>query len=161
MALWPPAEVVESIAALPRPEVLGLRWTRPHQWHVTLRFLGSVDEAGPVVSALAAVAACPPAAAAVGPALGRFGHRILHVPVDGLADVAAATVAATRHLGEPPDDRPFAGHITLARAANRVRVDLRPLAGTPLSAEWPVTEVTLVESRGGRYEVLETVALAG
>lgn len=168
VAAWPPAEIVEAVAALPRPAVTGLRWTRPEQWHVTLRFLGRVDDtaAEEVNAALAdASARTGPAAAVVGPAVGRFGHRILHVPVDGLAGVAAAVVGATAHLGKPPEDRPFAGHLTLARVADRARLDLRPLAGAQIGGDWPVDEVTLVESTvsraGSTYEVVARFPLTG
>lgn len=163
VAAWPPAEVVSLLAELPRPAVKGVRWTRPDQWHVTLRFLGNVDDVESVVAALRAVRAAG-ATAVMGPAVGRFGHRILHVPVEGLKEVAGAVVAATAGIGEPPDDRPFRGHITLARVADRARVDLRPLAGTALSASWPVDEVALVVSRlaptGARYEIVDRFTIA-
>ena len=109
-----------------------------------------------------------PAHAVVGPEVGRFGQRVLQVPVAGLDDVATAVVAATSDLGQPPEDRPFHGHLTLARAQPRrhgrsVRVDLRPLAGALVAGEWPVDAVCLVESRlhphGARYEVLEKFRL--
>lgn len=150
---------MEAVAALDRPAVDGVRWTRPDQWHVTLRFLGQTD-LEPVRAALAAVEV-PPATARLGPAVGRFGHRVLHVPVGGLDGVAEAVVAATAGLGRPPDDRPFAGHLTLARVAKGARVDLRRLAGAAVEGSWDVTEVCLVESRlspaGASYEVVERV----
>lgn len=164
VAAWPPADVVSSLAALPRPEIKGLRWTRPDQWHVTLRFLGDVDDVDGVVAALRR-ASIGRTEAVMGPTVGRFGHRILHVPVDGLGDAAAAVGRATAGLGEPPEDRPFRGHVTLARVADRARVDLRQLAGTPLAGAWPVDELTLVASRlsagGARYEVVERFPATG
>ena len=54
IAVWPPPDVVEQVAALPRPPVAGLRWTEPEQWHVTLRFLGAL---GTYVTGLLLVAA--------------------------------------------------------------------------------------------------------
>jgi 2'-5' RNA ligase len=164
VAVWPPPDVVDRVAALPRPPLAGLRWTDPEQWHVTLRFLGRVDEAAPVHEALTRVVAAP-VEAVVGPAVGRFGHRVLHVSVDGLGDLAAAVVAAAADLGEPPEDRTFSGHLTLARVRRGGRVDLRPLAGTPVEGRWPVTEFTLVESRpggaGARYDVVGRYPLRG
>jgi 2'-5' RNA ligase len=60
-------------------------------------------------------------------------------------------------VGTPPDDRPFRGHITLARA--RRGVNLRPFSGVAFHAAWSVDEVTLVASdtRPDRahYTVLE------
>lgn len=164
VAVWPPPEVVEGLASLPRPAVPGVRWTDREQWHVTLRFLGRVDEIDPVDEALAGVGAAP-FEATVGPEVGRFGQRVLHVPVDGLAPLAEAVVPATAGLGEPPEDRIFAGHLTLARVRRGARVDLRPLTGSPIDGRWPVTELTLVESRlggaGARYEVVRRYPLTG
>jgi 2'-5' RNA ligase len=98
----------------------------------------------------------------IGPAVGRFGRRILHVPTQGLEAVAAVTVAATAGVGEPPDPRPFNGHVTLARS-RRGDTDLRPLAGTPIAGAWRADEVTVVRSHlgggGARYEVVERVPL--
>jgi 2'-5' RNA ligase len=42
VAVWPPNDVVDVLADLPRPDVAGVRWTTQGQWHVTLRFLGQV-----------------------------------------------------------------------------------------------------------------------
>jgi 2'-5' RNA ligase len=162
VAVWPDDDVLSLIAGLPRPEVEGLRWTSRDQWHITLRFFGSVELEEAAV-ALRSVSA-PATTASLGPETGRFGKRVLHVPVEGLDVVAKAVVRATKRVGKPPEPRPFKGHLTLARARDRRRgVDLRPLAGTPVSASWPVTEVCLVESRlhpkGANYEVVEAVSL--
>ena len=162
VAVSPPEEVLDRIAALCRPEVAGVRWTDRGQWHVTLRFLGRVDDLAAAAEALAGVRAAP-TVASLGPTVGRFGHRVLHVPVAGLDAVAATVVAATAHVGEPPEERGFTGHLTLARVTGRARVDLRPLAGQPVVGTWPVEEVDLMEShlspKGARYETVERVAL--
>ena len=166
VAVWPPEEVLNRLAVLPRPEVDGLRWTDQDHWHVTMRFLGSVDDIEPVRAALAGVAlvAGGPVGAVLGPTVDRFGQRILQVPVAGLDAVAATVVDSTAHLGKRPDDRPFNGHVTLARVARDAKVDLRPLTGSAISAEWEVGSVCLVESRlsssGATYEVLERFELA-
>lgn len=167
VAVWPPPEVVDSLAALPRPDVEGLRWTTPEQWHVTLRFLGEVDEEA-AAEAFESIVASGPVAVGVGPTTGRFGRRILHVPVSGLEGLAAATVAATAGIGHPPEDRRFAGHITLARARHPRGVELRPLAGVPIAGRWVVPEITLVASRlgasvdrGARYDIVRRLPLAG
>jgi RNA 2',3'-cyclic 3'-phosphodiesterase len=164
VAVEPPGEVLDRIAALERPMVPGVRWTDRGQWHVTLRFLGRVDDVAAAAEALAAVRAAP-TVATLGPAVGRFGQRVLHVPVAGLDSVAAAVVGATAHVGEPPEERPFAGHLTLARVTGRAKVDLRPLAGQPVEGSWPVEDVCMVQShlspKGARYEILDRVALRG
>ena len=163
VAVWPPDDVLDLIAGLPRPEFDGLRWTTRDQWHVTLRFFGSaeVEDASAALESVSASATT----AVLGPETGRFGKGILHVPVAGLDAVAKAVVHATKRVGKPPEPRPFSGHLTLARARDRRRgVDLRSLAGQPVHAEWPVREVCLVEShlssKGANYEVVQTVSLS-
>jgi 2'-5' RNA ligase len=162
VAVVPPDDVLEQVAALPRPEREGLRWTGREQWHVTLRFLGRVDDVAAVAAALDETA-LPVAAAVLGPAVGRFGHRILHVPVAGLDALAATVVTATAGIGQPPEDRPFAGHLTLARVGKGRAIDLRPLAGQFVSGRWPVADVCLFESHlhpgGARHEVLQRFPL--
>lgn len=164
VAAWPPEEVLDRIGSLDRPEVRGLRWTVRDQWHVTLRFLGDCDE-GAVAGALGGLVH-PPVWARMGPGLGHFGGRTLHVPVAGLDRLAGAVVRATAGLGRPPEPRPFNGHLTLARVARRAEVDLGPLAASlRVSAEWRVSEVGLASSRlaadGARYQVLGRFALGG
>ena len=157
-----PEEALDLVGALARPDVEGLRWTSREQWHVTLRFLGSVEDVDGVRDALAGVAVAR-GDAVLGPEIGRFGQRVLHIPVAGLDDVAAAVVEATAAIGRPPEDRPFSGHVTLARARGKRRVDLRPLTGVSITATWPVEDITLFESRlhpkGARYEVVDRFPL--
>ncbi len=165
VAVWPPDEVLDAVAGLARPEVPGLRWTGREQWHVTLRFLGAVEDPSPVVDALGTVGRRLEAMVAeLGPAVGRFGHRLLHVPVVGLDELAGIVVDATTGLGRPPEDRAFSGHITLARVAKRARVDLRRLVGEKVAERWTVDDVCLVASRlapaGARYDVVARFPLS-
>ena len=170
MAVWPPDEVVRAVgsavasmrAARPH-EATALRWTGPGQWHVTLRFLGDadLDEARAAFRLSASQDGFAPTTAVAGPATGRFGRRVLHLPVAGLDGLAAAVVAATEAVGERPEDRRFSGHLSLARARNRRGADLTPFAGFAVTGRWEVPEVTLVASRpgpgGARYEVVDTL----
>ena len=162
VAVWPPEDVLDALAGLPRPEVPGLRWTRRDQWHVTLRFLGAVDEAQPVVAALGTIDGAVPAEAVMGPAVERFGRRVLQVPVAGLDALATAVAGVTEGVGRA-EDRPFRGHLTLARARPGSRLDLRRLTGVPLAARWTARELCLVESvpstGGSRYRVVERFPL--
>lgn len=167
IAVWPSPAAVKLLAELDRPVHPSVRWTDRDAWHVTLRFLGEVDEVG-VAAATEAVrvagthaVACE---AAMGPVTTRLNRSILTVPVAGLDDLAAAVIDATRALGEPPGERPFSGHVTLARGRGRRPVP-SSLAGRPVAATWPVRELTVVRSHlgggGSRYETLEVVALRG
>lgn len=141
VAVEPPPEVLDRIAALPRPDEPGVRWTRPEHWHVTLRFLGEapLDAA---VDALARLDA-PVTVAELGPVVSRLGRNVVCLPVRGLDALATAVGEVTAEVGEPPDPRPFTGHLTLARLKHRGACGL---AGTPFSATFPVTEVRLVRS---------------
>ena len=160
VAAVPPAAVLDQVAELTRPDVDGLRWTSRDQWHVTLRFLGRVSDVDEVRAMLEPVS-FPRCEARLGPETGRFGRRVLHVPVTGLDDLAAAVVASTAAVDAPHEDRPFAPHLTLARARARRGIDLRALTGEPITATWPVEDICLVEShlhpRGARYETLQRV----
>jgi 2'-5' RNA ligase len=162
VAVVPPDDVLDAVAALDRPPHAGVRWTTRDQWHVTLRFLGDVPDPAPVAAALDS-APLPPATgpaptATVGPEVTTLGRQVLCLPVAGLDDLAATVIAATAGHGRPPEDRPFRAHLTLARAR---RASLRPLAGAPLAARFPVAAIRLVRSHlggraGPRYEDVHT-----
>lgn len=158
VAVWPPDDVVARLAALPREERPGVRWTTPDQWHVTLRFLGraDVDDAIAALGSLEATVA----EAVLGPRPGRLGRGIFMLPVAGLDDLAGAVRRCTATVGDPPDPRPFQGHLTLARLKGAPACGLTDAL---VSARWPVTAVALVEShlssQGARYETLHEVAL--
>ncbi|MGH9182754.1 MAG: RNA 2',3'-cyclic phosphodiesterase [Acidimicrobiales bacterium] len=166
VAVWPPPGVVEVLAGLQRPHAPGVRWTGPDQWHVTLRFLGPLEDAGTteVAHRLARLAAGP-AEATLGPTTQRLGRSVLVIPVGGLDPLAAAVAGATSGLGQA-EARPFWGHLTLARARGRGRRAEVPasLAGAEVEGRWRVEEVALVRSHlrahGARYEIVAKVALA-
>ena len=143
----------ETCGGWPRPKVAGLRWTGPAQWHVPLRFLGSIDP-GEAAAALDRLGSAV-TEARLGPATALLGQSVLMVPVGGVDGLAGAVAAAPVDLGGLPEDRPFTGHLTLARARGRVPVGG---AGRPVAGAFPVAEVCLVRSEtlpeGARYEVL-------
>ena len=144
VAVRPPPEVLGRLAELDRPEESGVRWVPAEQWHVTLRFLGRVER-GPVVEALRGLSSpeLGPVEATMGPLVSRLGRDVVCVPVTGLDGLAAAVVGLTAGLGEPPDPRPFAGHVTLARLRRRAACGL---TGAPFAATFEVHEVELVRS---------------
>jgi 2'-5' RNA ligase len=156
VAVWPPEDVVEHLRALRRKDQRGIRFVAPENWHVTLRFLGDVDE-GEAVAALDALdtAELPPLLARVGPAVDVLADRALVIPVAGLDELARAVERATKHLGEPPRKR-FVGHLTIARCARGAR--LPAALGSLFDDEFAVAAIALVQSRlepaGARYETL-------
>jgi 2'-5' RNA ligase len=170
VAVSPPREVLALVEALPRPELPSLRWTTAEQWHVTLRFLGEVDDPEEVAGALREVPALLRDAGAhdfeavLGPAVAWFpGRRILQVPVSGIDLLAHSVSDATASFAPVPDSTGFSGHLTLARVRGRGRGPVN-LAGTPIKAVWEVDEVSLLSSSlgagGARYSVVERVRLS-
>ena len=160
VAVWPPVAVVRALASLRGPDQPGVRWMGPEHWHVTLRFLGTVEVA-PAVDALTHLSDGPGASAVVGSTPVRLGREVIALPVAGLGPLAAAVDIAFAGLGRDPEHRPFRGHLTIARGPQ-----VRGLAGLRLaeSLAWPVGSVSLVRShlgRGGaRYEDVAVVELA-
>src|SRR5690606_41239744 len=121
---------------------------------------GGVDGRGPVVASPAG-AGLSAAEAGVGRRVGVLGRGGVMLPVAGLDGLAAAVVAATAGSGEPVGDRPFRGHLTLARV--RRGGSARGLLGEELDRTFAVREVALVRSHLGagpaRYEVLHVRGL--
>lgn len=163
-----PEDVAELVRGLERRPFRELRWTTEAQWHITLRFLGEVD-AEQVPALCDALDTVPTVLAddvvveaVLGPVSGWFpGRHVLQVPVGGLDELAEAVAEASSGWGQPPE-RHFRGHLTLARTRGG-QGGSPGLAGTALSATWPVEEVVLYSSSlgegGSRYEALHRVAI--
>ena len=156
VAVIPPADVVEVLAALPRKDQRGVRFLPPENWHATLRFLGNaeIDE---VLDALDRTP-LPAADATVGPAIDMLGRHSVIAPVSGLDELAAIVSEATRGIGDV-DARPaYRGHITIARVKRGAIV--RKVVGMMCRAEFTVDHVALVESRlrptGSEYRTVAT-----
>jgi 2'-5' RNA ligase len=153
VAVRPPAEVLDLVEALPRVEEPGVRYAARDQWHVTLRFFGEADEED-AAQALTTVDASR-CEATIGPQVSRLGRSIIVVPVSGLDELATDVIEATAAVGEPPEPRPFAGHLTIARLKNRGSCRI---AGAPIAASFTVEEIELMRShrhpRGAHYETV-------
>ncbi|MYA13303.1 MAG: hypothetical protein F4Z26_01150 [Acidimicrobiaceae bacterium] len=143
VAVWPPDDVVRELAAMPRPEVDGLRWTKPERLHITLRFLGQCDEAE-AAGALRRVSYAP-ATVTLGPTLKRLGRGVVMLPASGVDGLAMSVTEATGHLGQPPPNRRFTGHMTVARFRRDPPSGQWPPAGLPtIDATFTVSEMALV-----------------
>lgn len=144
-------------------------------WHITVRFLGEVLDATPVIAALEAACKGRPALPCVVEGLGTFPGtgfppdkkaRVAWAGVraPGIDALASAVEQATARFGEPPERRAFVAHVTLARLPNPA--DLRRLVDqhrATLFAQGPIDRVVLYRSTlgpgGPRYEDLHTVRL--
>jgi 2'-5' RNA ligase len=169
------AEMQRRLAELTEtPESPRWRWVRPEGIHATLKFLGNVPpERLPWIEA--SLAAAITQAPGMRLRLGQVGSfmgpgrtlRVLWCGVEGeteeLVRLAATVNDACAEAGFEPEKRPFAPHLTLARAGERsvIHVDasfqeqIRSLEA-PSTPEFVVQRVSLMRShleRGGaRYE---------
>ena len=153
VAVWPSPEIVAALAALPRPRTERLRWSGENQWHVTLRFLGELSPAqvDDVSRALVPVAASLPeeVVARGGQATRFLGPALIVWPVDGLSGLARGVEEATAHVGQPVPDRPFFGHVTIARGTRGTDFRAAPHLLAGLAGSWRATSLSLVESQLG------------
>jgi 2'-5' RNA ligase len=161
-AIWPEpaagrqlARVGESLA-----ELAGGNPVPVEKIHMTLAFLGSLDEGRDGAAVLAAApvrsARNPDDGRQRGilpPRQGRVGGAI--AAVEGLARLQSQLAERLRERGFALEDRAFTPHITLVRKL------ARPVPRAPMPAiEWKSRAFTLVETTGdGRYEIRESWGL--
>lgn len=152
------------------------KWSRADALHLTLAFLGEVEEtaAAPLASALAgAVAPLPPFAARIAGA-GAFpprgGARVLWLGLEPAAPfeaLAAAVRGAIAGCGLSFDEKPFRAHLTVARCRTPWRESEREAAlrtlGEAGALELRVERIALIESRlgpaGAAYTTLAEAVL--
>ena len=175
VAIVPPAAALAELAAAVQPLQAAapeLRWTSSTAWHLTLAFLGEVDEAvlpGLSTRLQRAARRHPPQELAIAgggafPAADRA--RVLWAGIRGdnrgLASLAASVAAGARRAGAPPPDegRKYSPHLTLARCRQPANVAqlTAALAGFS-SAAWTAQSVHLMRSHSvgsgpPRYEDL-------
>jgi RNA 2',3'-cyclic 3'-phosphodiesterase len=168
-AVWPDESALAHLEAAldPLRGSLGeLRWQPRERWHLTLAFLGEVDEERlpSVRRALRSVAARHGPVDAVQLAgAGAFGPIVwvgLEPRPSALGPAPGDLARSLREVGVPIERRPWSPHLTVARARSataQVSVAceaLRDYTGPP----WRVGEVTLVRSTTGpspEYAVLD------
>lgn len=157
VGLWPSTAVVDALTALPREQQPGVRWTTPDQWHVTLRFLGTVD-ADEVARTLAPLRH-DAVEVTLGPRVGRLGRHLLVVPAEGCDGLVAAVDQLLDPLVGPRAGR-FLGHLTLARLKQRPACGL---VHHPIDTTWWADRVAVVTSEldpaGARYHTLAEIPL--
>ncbi len=157
-----------------------VRWTKPEQFHLTLRFLGDVP-----VERVAALQEAVNAVCRGGPALrlraqgtGFFPNarspRVIWAGVnDGegrLVDLQKMLEAVVRPFTQEPGTERFAGHVTIGRVKFLKRPEIEKLAEHAqaikdrLFGEWTANEVELIRSdllsAGARHTLLAAIRLA-
>ena len=150
-----PLDVAQSLAML-RGGLPGARWIDSEDYHVTLRFIGDVDDtvAREVASMLGKVSRAPLELRLDG--LSSFGGRRPRAVIATLAQTTALMELQAEHerlmqrVGLEPEGRKFTPHVTLARlrdSSSRQVADY--LATRPFLASLPfrVTRFVLFSAR--------------
>jgi 2'-5' RNA ligase len=171
-ALEVPAAIAFSLSLL-RGGLPGARWIDPENYHITLRFIGDIDEptADEIAHALARVDRRAFDVSLEG--LGAFGSRKPHSLFAGvkvspaLRDLQAEHERIIQRLGLEPERRKFTPHVTLARLKSAGEGDVAAylaLRGDFRTAPFPVGRFVLLSSRaskgGGPYVMEEAYPLA-
>ena len=150
-----------SVAAQLKPRLGRISWVKPDRMHLTIKFLGEIEEklAGLIGENLEQVcaAAKPFALEVVG--LGCFPNprrpRVVWAGLEGDIDRARelqrAVDACLKPLGFSPEKRPFSPHVTLGRVKGDVRAAelqqaIEQHAGTLFGTEG-FSEVVLMRSQ--------------
>ena len=144
----------------------------PENWHITLRFLGSVDAVAyeRFIGSLATVDLGDPFRIRLG-SLGGFPNSrkatVLWVGVEAgsvqLTGLAGASEEAAQIAGLAPEERRFRPHLTLGRI--RPPEDIRHLVGStePLGLRWLCEAIVVYRSHLGgrnvRYEPIEIISV--
>ncbi|MGD9866925.1 MAG: RNA 2',3'-cyclic phosphodiesterase [Hyphomicrobiales bacterium] len=162
-----PRPIGDRLAMLKAP-LPGARWVDPDNYHVTLRFIGDVDDiaAREFAANLDRVRAAPFDLTLDG--LGSFGRGKPHsiwarvAPCAALDALQRAHERAARSAELPPESRQFHAHVTVARLRNtRPEAVARYLEqrGAFYSGPFRVSRFVLFSSRastgGGPYVVEE------
>lgn len=107
----------------------GVSWVKPESMHLTLKFLGEIDEARAADAAAALERAAAGAARfdleieGVGAFPNARNPRVVWAgvrPVPGLMALQQAVEKALRETGFEAEDRPFSPHLTLCRVKSPV-----------------------------------------
>ncbi|MBO0346757.1 RNA 2',3'-cyclic phosphodiesterase [Roseibium limicola] len=115
-----PAQTGMMLSML-RGGLKGARWIDPENYHITLRFIGDIDDrtADEVVNALDRIRRDPIEIQLNG--LGAFGNGKPHAvwarvqPLAALAELQAEQERILQRLYLPPERRKFMPHVTVAR----------------------------------------------
>lgn len=165
-AVVPPPEVVAALDDRLADVSIPGRPVPPPNWHLTLRFIGKVDEVkyqrwlGEMDSA-----ALPSPFRVTLRGLGAFPRparaTVLWVGVQGdpLGDLATVVDEAAEGAGLGREERPFRPHLTVSRV--RPPADVRSLIDADDGWKLPfrVKEFHVMAAMGSRYRVYETFPL--
>lgn len=148
------------------------RWARVEGLHVTLKFIGHVDDAAveKIKAALSPIKAVPFEVKFTG--VGFFPNpnaaRVFWAGVDGgdsLPNLASSIDAAMEKLGFPREAKPYHPHLTLARTSSHPLRGLKPLLDGPppqfgtMTAREFFLYLSQPQKGGSKYTKLERFGL--
>ncbi|HXR47100.1 MAG TPA: RNA 2',3'-cyclic phosphodiesterase [Candidatus Limnocylindrales bacterium] len=156
-----------------------VRWTKPEQFHLTLRFLGDVssDCLAALQESVRAVCSGEPALHLQAQGVGFFpkarSPRVIWIGItDGenrLVDFQRKIEDAVQPFSAGPGGERFAGHVTLGRFKQSKWLDINSLTARADTmkdstfGEWTVREVEIIRSEllatGSRYTQLAAIRL--
>ena len=160
-----PDDVGDSLAML-RGGLPGARWINAENYHLTLRFIGDIDDRlAQEIAHLMNQVRRPPFDLRLD-GLASFGGRkpraifAAAAPTAALMDLQAEQERLLRRVGLEPEGRKFTPHVTLARlreTSSRQVADYLAVRGHFRSRSFPVSRFVLFSSRasvgGGPYVV--------
>ncbi len=122
-AIEVPGQVAAQLSLL-RGGLSGARWVDPENYHLTLRFIGDIDDstAAEIIDALDRVRRAPFSLNVHG--IDTFGGRKPRAvfaavkPAPALVELAAEHERLIQRVGLPAETRKFTPHITIARLKN-------------------------------------------
>lgn len=178
VAVVPPGAALDALdarIAKLQPQHAPLRWLPRAQWHITLAFLGRVDDADVLRDVLTTTArgTAPFALQLAGGGAFPIPRRatVLWVGVASEPPELVGLAEAVRTIGAPfgdhAEDRPYHPHLTVARAPRpRPLTDLVDhLGDEPIGPPWTVTRLAVIESdtrpTGAVHTVRDQLALGG
>lgn len=149
IALPPELKLRLSLMAAGVP---GAKWVDPGNYHLTLRFIGEVDEgqAADIDEALLRIQA--PRFEVALTTVGHFGLRMLWVGIErnpALQHLHEKIESVLNRLGYAPEERRYTPHVTLARLKGATESKLRDyLSAHALfrAAPFPVERFSLIAS---------------
>jgi 2'-5' RNA ligase len=130
-------------------------WYAPEEYHVTLKFLGDVEEERQpdLITAVTPVAASTapfvPGLESVGAFPGLHRPHVLWAGVSAgpaLADLAARLDVALTGIGFAPESRPYRPHVTIARCRPTPEMGEWPAPREHLFDEWWTTRLVLMQT---------------
>lgn len=165
-AVVPPPEVIAALIERLERRSLPGRPVPPPNWHITLRFIGPVDEVSyqrwlaemdtrpqppPFNLTLSGFGAFPRPAKATVLWIGIEGHELSHL--------AAVVDDAAESAGLGREERPFHPHLTLARVRPPADVCSLLESDDGWKAPFRVEEYHVMAAVGSRYHKYETFRL--